>query len=211
MPEPEIPGPEMAGFVAPSLRRHEAWRRLNRRAWLTSVVAVGLGTVTEASAHGQAAMSLDELVRLCAHVVVVHPVQTHSVWEWDSGARRIVTYTTVDVLTNVDGRNLDAPQPIVQTRGGRVGDVGQLVHGEAQFDTGEPSVCFLSPDQDGIHHVVGRAQGLFPLYYDDERVHRLRATSSALHQAAANPRSAVELLRGRTLSQCQQMLAEVLP
>lgn len=49
----------------------------------------------------------------------------------------------------------------VLTWGGRVGDVGQKVHGEAQLTIGEPLVLFLQDAESGLFRVTGMAQGRF--------------------------------------------------
>jgi hypothetical protein len=61
----------------------------------------------------------------------------------------------------------------VRTLGGEVGDVAQLVEGEATFAPGRPSLVFLRPHVDpvrraptGAMSVVERAQGQFPIETD---------------------------------------------
>src|SRR5512135_3022274 len=69
---------------------------------------------------------LDALVEESSAACVVTPVEAKSVWE--NG--RIYTYTRVRVERTLAGAASGA-EVWVQTMGGSVGDIGQLVDGEA--------------------------------------------------------------------------------
>jgi hypothetical protein len=118
--------------------------------------------------HAEASVSLtvllDELVRESSGAAVVSPIEHHAVWEDD----RIVTYTRVRVERVVAG---SIAEPVwVRTLGGEVGDIGQIVEGEAQLAAGQSSLFFLRPHLDpvtrrptGAFAVAEGAQGQFPV------------------------------------------------
>jgi hypothetical protein len=141
-----------------------------------SVAAAGAASLitSDAQASVSIAILFDELVRDATGAAVVTPVEQRSVWE--NG--RIYTYTRVHVDSNVAG---SVPNDAwVQTMGGAVGKIGQLVEGEAVLTVGRPSLLFLQPHIDpetktatSTFVVTARAQGQFPVTLDEKKVPRL--------------------------------------
>src|SRR5512135_1138716 len=101
---------------------------------------------------------LDALVQESNAACVVTPVEAKSVWE--SG--RIYTYTRVRVERTFGGSVAVGSEVWVQTMGGSVGDIGQLVDGEAVLNPGKTSLLFLKTAPTG-YVVTARGQGQFPV------------------------------------------------
>lgn len=96
----------------------------------------------EASASVAIAVSLEDLARASSVVAKVTPIERRSAWE----EGRIVTITRLRVDDVVAGATPSGARELrVRTLGGRVGDIGQLVEGEASFVSPEPSIVFLAP------------------------------------------------------------------
>lgn len=146
-------------MLGPMLSRRQALR------------AMGLGCTvlaspTLASATMARAISLPELVGLSQFALVGMATDASSRWESVGKTRRIVTYVRVEVTQPIDGRPPPDTSLMLRTLGGRVGDIGQLVHGEARFELGTSSVLFLAPDGDGVLGITAMAQGHYPLAAD---------------------------------------------
>ncbi|MET0593684.1 MAG: matrixin family metalloprotease, partial [Polyangiaceae bacterium] len=144
-----------------------AWRRSKRRgAWATwaamGASAAILISAIEARASVAIAVLFDELVGRSSAAVVVTPVGRESAWE----DGRIVTYTRLQVDRLIAG---SAPSAIeVRSFGGSVGKIGQIVEGEASFDSDRAALAFLEPARGvavrhGSYAVTARAQGVFAL------------------------------------------------
>ncbi len=161
-------------------------------------------------AHSSRPLSLTRLVEQSATRVVATPLETTSKWEGEGDSRRIVSYTPLEVHYHLDERSAGATQPVVRTLGGIVGDIGQLVSTEASLLSGHPCVCFLRPSADGTMLFAGMAQGHYALSLDDLGEARLDANRAAVEQAAADPQSAVNRLRGRTLQHCERLVRQEL-
>jgi hypothetical protein len=120
------------------------------------------------------AISLEELVRESAQIWVGLPIEKHSRWETSRSARQIVTYTRLRRQLLVARSEADAGELWVRTRGGTVGEIGEIVHGEAQFSRTQPSLVFLGHGP-VAYRVIGMAQGQFPVQRDVRGVQRLLA------------------------------------
>ena len=116
-----------------------------------------------ASATMARAVTLPQLVSLSQYALVGGATDAYSRWETVGTSRRIVTYVRVEVMQPIDGRPPPDTSLMLRTLGGRVGDIGQLVHGEARFEMGTPSVVFVTPDEDGVLGITAMAQGHYPL------------------------------------------------
>ena len=110
------------------------------------------------------AMTIEDLAKGSSVVVRATPLDQTSAWE--NG--RIVTSTRMHVERVIAGAPPSSSEVHVQTLGGIVGDIGQIVDGEASFmskpsnNVQQQSIIFLMPRTDGnkTHFVVnGRAQG----------------------------------------------------
>jgi hypothetical protein len=136
----------------------------------------------EARASVSIAVTFDALLRAASAVIVGTVGEQRAVWE----GGRIYTYSRVHIDTAVAGELAEGSDVWVRTMGGIVGNVGQIVDGEAAFTVGRPSLLFLRrgssplPGPAGASHfvVVGRAQGQFLIYADDASQLRVRASSA---------------------------------
>ncbi len=96
---------------------------------------------------------------------------------------------------------------IVRTLGGRVDGVGELVSGQPELELGRAGVLFLFEGPEAIHHVVGMAQGHFPLLADGRGRERLSA-SPKLPKIADFAESAVRKLAGLELPRARSLVLE---
>ena len=142
------------------------------------------------------ALSLDALVQSSRRIVVVTALSAECHFEELGRRRRIVTDTRVRVeegLAKADGVESEL---LVRTLGGAVGELGERVHGQAQWVTGEPCVAFLLQGPDGLHYVNGMAQGHYPIR---GAARRLLAQSPDLPDIVNFDGSAVKALVGSEL------------
>jgi hypothetical protein len=147
--------------------------QLQRRGFLLAS-AVSLLAFSSRRAFGSVAraLSLGELVRSSERALVGAALEAHSRWATVGGRRRIVTETRIRVDRAVAGAS-DGSELMVQTLGGQVGDVGQVVFGEAFLLVGEAALLFLVPDAEGELHVAGMAQGHYPIRKGSDGSERL--------------------------------------
>lgn len=181
---------------------------LCRRAWL-SAAGAGLAAAflpDRADASVFRALSLPELVAGSRSVTVAKALEAYSLWENVAGRRRIVTYTRIGVQELVSGKD-EQSELLVRTLGGQVGDLGQIVHGEAVLTVQEPSVVFVRERRDGTLGIMGLAQGHFPLAADAAGIQRLQR-SPRLGELLSAKDAAVTRLAGRTLGDAKQLVRE---
>jgi hypothetical protein len=134
-----------------------------------AIAVAGLLAASDARASVQIAVVFDALVRDSATVDEVTCVEQKSVWE----GGRIYTYSRVVASRTLAGQVTS--EAWVRTMGGVVGDVGQLVEGEAVLQVGRPTVLFLhATAAAGVYEVTARAQGQFVLAADGSGKVRLR-------------------------------------
>jgi len=124
--------------------------------------------ISPSAAHAAVSIAygLDELVSDSRQVAIVRPVERKSLWEEVAGARRIVTYTKVEVLERVFTAGNPATKKKtlwIRTLGGSVDRIGQQVAGEARFRLGRRSLVFLTRSTDAKWVVSGMSQGHFPV------------------------------------------------
>jgi hypothetical protein len=124
-------------------------------------------------------------------------------------SRRIVTYLQVQVSQPIDGRPPPETTLVVRTLGGTVGEIGQLVHGEARLELGEQALVFLAAGRDGVLGVTGMAQGHYPLSFDAEKIARLGA-SPDMPALVDVKDCAVQRLVSRTVVEAEQMVSEIM-
>lgn len=165
---------------------------------LFSSVGVGLLTAVRAEAAVARALGIRELVDKSKRVVVATALEQACEWQVIGGSRRIVTLTRVRVEELVTGAAPEASELMLQTLGGRVGKVGQLVDGEAELVVGENSLVFTREVLSGLYGVTAMAQGYYPI--------RMEARGKVLRPSRSLPalingkEAAVERLRNVTLS-----------
>ena len=160
---------------------------------------------SEAEATTAVLMTLDEMVRVSEHVVVVEPVERVSQWETVGNSERIVTYTRVVIESPVVGQAQG--EVWVRTLGGTVGKIGQHVAGEAQFTLHQKALVFLArPGEKFV--VTGMAQGHFPIDESDA-ARTLKSspdTGTLLRSKKSTGPSAREELVGETLARASQKI-----
>jgi hypothetical protein len=151
---------------------------VDRRTTLGLLATGLLGTIlpaAPASAGAAVSISLNELVRRSRRIILGTSVGGESRWEVVAEQRRIVTYHQLRTDELVAGDAAEN-QLVVRTLGGRVGEVGQIVHGEAMIVRGQPALLFLSDTSRPFHYVTARAQGHYPVFTDARGTRRLRGS-----------------------------------
>jgi hypothetical protein len=150
------------------------------------------------------AVTLPQLVARSEQVVIGTPLEAHARWETLGGQRRIVTYTRVRVDAAIDGGGQS--ELFIRTLGGHVGDIGQVVSGEAVLSIGQPALVFVGRSADGVLAVSAMAQGHFPLRRDGHGTLRLRP-SPRLATLVGAQHSAVKRLVGHSIPEAEQLIA----
>lgn len=170
---------------------------LTLAAWLPS----------EAHATVARALSLPELVTGSRATLLGVPREASSHWETLGGSRRIVTYTRVEVVEPLGGD--PGAELLLRTLGGRVGKIGQIVHGEAVLTLDQPTVLFVTDSAEGPPVVTAMGQGEYPVHEegDGERRLRLSPRMPELH-GGADARAAARRLAGRPLGEARQLIAQ---
>jgi hypothetical protein len=149
---------------------------------------------------------LEELTARSQHVLVAEPLDAESVWERVGQRRHIVTYTRVRTLELLAGADPHQSELMVRTLGGRVGELGELVHGEAALPLGERGVLFVTPVP-GALAVTAMAQGHYPIARDQGREFLRRSPQAS--ELLEVPDAAVKRLPGLDLPQARALLKPV--
>jgi hypothetical protein len=182
---------------------------MDRRGFVRVTAAGALAVLGPkvAEASLSRAVALEDLVSRSQHVLVAEALDSESVWEQVGKRRHIVTHTRVRALELLGG---DAPpheELMVRTLGGRVGDLAELVHGEAVLTLGARGVLFAMPSR-GALVVTAMAQGHYPLVRDKLGAERLRRSPAAL-ELLGEPGAAVQRLVGLDLVSARRLLRQV--
>ncbi len=179
-----------------------------RRQFLVGVGTAAVGALLPRPALAGVArgVRLDELVQRSAHIFRGRPLEAYSEWARFGDERRIVTYTRVRVDEALVGDG--EPELLVRTLGGTVGNLGQIVHGEAQLLIDEDCVAFLMTMKDGMLGVTAMAQGHYPLSGDSTGVLRLNP-SRHLPVILDDKGTAVSRLSGRTVLEARDLVKQV--
>jgi hypothetical protein len=190
-------------------------RMLSRRQVLRGIAGGLAGGVGAAVLPGVAwastarALSLPQLVGLSQYALVGTPTDASSRWERVGSSQRIVTYLQVEVSHPIDGRPPPERSLLVRTLGGTVGDIGQLVHGEARLELGTPAVVFLTPNDRGVLGVTAMAQGHYPLAFEADKIARLQP-SPDMPALVDVDGCAVHRLVSRTVVEAEQLVSEIM-
>jgi hypothetical protein len=145
----------------------------------------------------------ESLVRESVGAAVVTARESSS--SWDGG--RIYTFTRLHVELPVAGE-LPPGDLLVRTKGGVVGEIGQMVEGEPRFAPGETSLVFLHSSSAGVVEVTARAQGQFPVQQDAHRERHLAiARDVGMLVAPPSGRLAADVLREKSVSQATREIA----
>ena len=150
-------------------------------------------------------VALRDLVRESRWVVVGTSIEAVSRWETVGKSERIVTYHRIRIDRALGSKAPSESEVWVRTLGGRVGSIGQIVHGEAMVTRGEGAVLFLAPAKDGILGVTAMSQGHFPLQLDARGVQRLAVSPRLSHLVGRGP-SAVRRLVGRSVVEADDLV-----
>lgn len=175
---------------------------------MVGLAAAGASFSGMAGASVARALGLDELVLRSRHAVIGTPTEAYCQWETIGKRRRIVTYSLVTVEQPLDGRPTETREVLVRTLGGAMGDLGQIVHGEAALVLHRPSAVFLTELAPSVFRVTAMSQGHYPVR-DEAGVRRVRAGLASLELIAAEG-GAVQRLDGRTVPEVERMIAEEL-
>jgi hypothetical protein len=154
-------------------------------------------------------LELAELVSKSELIVQLTALDSFSHYLEIGGRKSLVTDTRVrvdDVLAKAAPSDAEL---VVRTLGGRLGSVGEIVHGQAELALGAPCAGFLKRGRDGAHWMMGMAQGHYPM--------RLQRGAQHLNASPNLPTirdwqtSAVRSLVGRSLPDARRLIAAVLP
>jgi hypothetical protein len=151
---------------------------------------------------------LSELVGLSRFALVGTARRSTCEWEGSGEGRRIVTYTEVEIQQALDGTQAPAGDVLVRTLGGSVGDIGQIVHGEAELKLGVVAVYFLHESMPEAYGITAMTQGHYPLSLDRQGAYRLSPNPNLSEFVLKDAQSAVSRLRGKTLIDCERMIAQ---
>jgi len=150
-------------------------------------------------------MPLSKLVERSTAVVVATPVSFKSHWATIGSTSRMVTDVTLEVAWTLRGKDSAGQDIVVRTLGGTVNGIAQIVYGEARLVVGQASLLFLVEGRDSTLHVVGMAQGHYPLEPDCDGEWRVRK-SPGLDGVLKPELSAAQTLSGRRLMEVPKLL-----
>jgi hypothetical protein len=150
---------------------------------------------------------LEALTQRSRHVLLGEPLDSYCVWERVGGRKHIVTYTRVRTHELLAGADPKADELLVRTLGGTVGELGELVHGEAVLQAGHRSVVFVMPSHDALA-VTAMAQGHYPLRRDAAGLERLLRSPHA-SELVGEAGAAVKRLPGLQVREARSLLQQV--
>lgn len=150
------------------------------------------------------AVSLKDLVQHSTRVARATALDSFARVEDLGGTRHIVTYSRLRVDEKIVGSSGDA-ELLVRTLGGQVGDLGEIVHGEAMLALNEACVVFLHQDSEGIERVTEMAQGHYPIAVDAAGAPRL-LPSRNMPRLIGDKLSAVGELTGVRFSEARDLI-----
>ncbi len=181
---------------------------VHRRTFLALVGASSavLAGAEPAYATVARAIAMSALVKQSRSVVLATPLSARSEWTHIGGSRRIVTITRVRVDEHIARNAPDSSEVLVRTLGGRVGNLGQVVHGEAELRSDRTCMLFLHDADDGLSTVTAMAQGHYPLLVDAGK--RTLQRSPGLAKLLMTPDAAVERLSGLGLEAAAKLVRE---
>lgn len=191
---------------------------IGRRKLLTGLATAGLTGLgascamsllpRPASAGVALPLTLAELVQVSVYALVAVARESSCDWESDSRGKRIVTYTRLEAQQVLDGRKAPSSDLYVRTLGGEMGEIGQVVQGEAELERDVPAVFFLRDSISGLYGVAGMAQGHYRLRADERGAYRLLPGRNLAELVRDEPMAAVTRLREKTLVECERLIAE---
>jgi hypothetical protein len=185
---------------------------IGRRSLLTGLGASCATTwlARPASASVALPLTLSDLMAVSVFALVGLARETTCAWESDSRGKRIVTYTRIETQQVLDGRKSPGSDLYVRTLGGEMGEISQIVPGEAELEREKPAVFFLRDSVPGSYGVAGMAQGHYRLRSDGSGAFRLLPARNMAELIEQHPLAAVTRLRDKTVAECEHMIAEEL-
>ena len=171
--------------------------------------AATLAFATAAQASTARAVSLANLVRGSTRIARATTLESFARSEEIGGARHIVTYSRLRIDDSIHGPSGDS-ETLVRTLGGRVADLGEIVHGEAELALHEPCLVFLMLDPNGVEVVTGMAQGHYPVAIDRAGVPRLQLSRNLPQLVGATPSAAAQLT-GKPFSEARALILGARP
>jgi hypothetical protein len=183
---------------------------VTRRALFLGGAALGASYLEASQARATLVrgLSLQALVERSERVIVLRPLESYSHYVELGGRRSIVTDTRVRVEEVIAKRPPRHGELLVRTLGGRVGRVGELVHGQAELEAGGVSLAFLKRDAEGAHWVMGMAQGHYPIQGSLTEGARLTASRN-LPEIRDWHASAVRDLTGQELGAARSVIRKL--
>ncbi len=182
--------------------------RCTRRTFLASLLALTQSFEAQpAGASLARGLTLEELVTKSAHHVVATALDAHSEWATFGPNRVIVTETRVRIEEALVGGS-PGDELLVRVLGGRIGELGERVDGQAELVLGRACVLFLTRADEGRTFVTGAAEGHYLLAAHENDALRLEPSPHLprlLHPEAA----AVAHLRGRTLAEARELVRAI--
>jgi hypothetical protein len=174
----------------------------------TVLLAALLGALP-ASATTQLAVDLSGLTQ--GSDAVVHGVVRRVESRWSGDKMRIVTDVEIEVTESIKGQA--GSTVLVVQPGGRVGDVGQVVHGLAAFAPGEEVVVFLEKRGPRAFRVASMAQGKYQVKRDaaGKSVMAVPESSEALLLDPVTRKPTASALKPMTLVELKAAVRAALP
>ncbi|GAC1580599.1 MAG: hypothetical protein NVS3B20_11430 [Polyangiales bacterium] len=181
----------LATLCTIAMLRRPRLARLPRLPHALLVIALSLSsavfvTPRVTSASAAIALTLKDLVDRSEYVFVGIPKSRSSRWE----AGRIITYTVVGVDSVASGAIKAGDSITIRTLGGVVGDIGQIVHGEAVLPLSAPALLFIymtpsnaPPPPTSLpesRYITGMSQGVLPVTVGDDLLPRIGASAMNL-------------------------------
>ena len=151
-------------------------------------------------------MSLQELVSRSQHAMIGTPLLARCRYLTIGGRRWVITETQLRVEGALALEPLADMDVVVRTLGGQLDGIGEMVHGQADFQQGRQCVGFLERAADSAYWVTGMAQGHYPL--DRMDAAPVLQASPQLPTIRDWEQSAVKRLVGTRLSEAESLIAE---
>ena len=175
---------------------------------LLGTVIATLAWPTAGHATTARAVSLQDLVKRSTRIARTTSLESWSRSEAIGDTRHIVTYSRLRVDDLIHGPS--EAEILVRTLGGRIGELGEIVHGEAEIALNEPCVVFLHQNSDGIEQVTAMAQGHYPLAMDTAGKPHLRASRN-MPRLLGSGLSAVAQLSGLRFEEARGLILGARP
>lgn len=179
---------------------------------VATTLTAALGWQSQSAATVVEAIPLGDLVRMSEWVVVATVKSARSHYETIGGARRMVTDTQLQIdqalTANRSSSNVETASITVRTLGGTIGDLAQVVLGEATLPVGTQQLVFLDEGSDLTLRVAAMAQGQYPIVKDAKGLPHLQR-SPGLDVVLNLAQSAVTALDGRSVDQAQALVQNI--